>query len=131
MRIIQATAALLRTVLGGFMVFDGFRVLTVGDYIRPESGEFAGQLGSWAGVVEAIGIEPLSTGTKSAFVVIGLAWLLAVVRLVARDDRASWRLAAGVAVGSVWYLMIGTTISVVVLALTAVRIRQESHAATR
>jgi len=46
------------------MAFDGTRALIVGDYIRPQTGEYAGQLGPWAKLVRKIGIAPESTFMK-------------------------------------------------------------------
>jgi hypothetical protein len=63
----------------GWMVFDGTRALIVGDYVTPESGEYAGQLGTWSNVVKAIGIEPRSTLMKSIFVAYGLITLAIAV----------------------------------------------------
>lgn len=31
----------------GFMIYDGTRALVTGDYTRPKSGQYAGQLGTW------------------------------------------------------------------------------------
>jgi hypothetical protein len=41
--------------------YDGSRALIVGDYVTPKSGAYAGQLGPWAKLVAAVGIEPRST----------------------------------------------------------------------
>ena len=51
----------------------------VGDYVRPQSGEYAGQLGPWTKVVEAAGIEPESPVMKGIFVTQGVLGLLALV----------------------------------------------------
>jgi len=105
---------------GGYMVFDGSRALRTGSYLTPNSGDHAGRLGPWAGLVERVGIPPGSTGMKLAFVVLGVAWL-AVAGGVATG--AGWAFAAGVAVSvaSLWYLVPGTVLSVLVLVLLLVR----------
>ena len=71
---------LLAFVEGGWLAFDGSRALIVGDYITPNSGTFAGQLGPWAGLVSAVGIEPRSTLMMAIHVVIGGTWLVAMER---------------------------------------------------
>jgi hypothetical protein len=60
----------------GWMLFDGSRALIVGDYVTPKTGEYAGQLGAWSNLVQAIGIEPRSTLMKLTFVIYGLTALM-------------------------------------------------------
>lgn len=100
----------LALIEAGWMVFDGTRALTVGDYVTPSEGEHAGQLGPWASVVSAVGIEPRSTGMKIAFVAFGSLWLIATVLFVLRVPGAVWGMLAA-AVLSLWYLPVGTVLS--------------------
>jgi hypothetical protein len=100
----------------GYMVVDGTRALTRGDYITPGSGEHAGELGPWARVVESVGIDPRSTPMKAFFVVYGLVWL-GVAAAFATGSPWSWLAMVLLAVGSVWYAVPGTVISVLTLAL--------------
>ncbi len=104
---------------GGYLVFDGVRALTVGSYLTPARGEHAGQLGPWARLVRAVGIEPESTAMKTAFVVLGTAWLVAAAALAL---ELGWARPLGVvlAVGTLWYLVPGTALSVAVLILLLV-----------
>lgn len=107
----------------GYMVVDGFHALTRGDYITPRSGEHAGQLGPWARLVSAVGVEPRSTPMKVAFVVYGLAWL-AVTAAFALEQGWAWYAMLALAIGSLWYLVQGTLLSaamIVLLALPPVR----------
>jgi hypothetical protein len=97
----------LAALTGGWMVFDGTRALVAGDYVT-----VGGELGPWADLVEAVGIDPRSTGMKCFFVVYGGAWLVAAAR------RSRGALAA-FAAGSLWYLVAGTVSSVVQLVLLA------------
>jgi hypothetical protein len=106
-------------VQGGYMVFDGVRALTVGSYLTPGSGPHAGQLGPWARIVRTVGIEPESTAMKAAFVVLGLAWLVAAAGL-ALDLGWAEALCVVLAVGTLWYLVPGTALSVAVLILLLV-----------
>jgi len=103
-------------VLGGFMSLDGTRALVVGSYITPRSGEHTGQLGQWARLLSAVGIAPEATGTKAAFVVLGVLWLVVAAGVAA---GAGWAWTAGLVlpVGTLWYLVPGTVLSVVVLLL--------------
>jgi hypothetical protein len=108
------TAAALAAGAAGWMLFDGLRALTVGDYVT-----VGGDLGPWADVVEAVGIDPRATGTKLFFVLYGGAWLGVVVAYV-RDAPRSRAALAAFAAGSLWYLVLGTVSSVVQLVLLTV-----------
>lgn len=103
-------------ILGGWLAFDGGRALVVGDYVTPSSGEYAGRLGPWASVVSAVGIEPRSTLMKSIHVLLGGAWLVAMVGFAM---SASWARAGLLtcAVASLWYLPFGTLLSIIEIGL--------------
>jgi hypothetical protein len=106
----------LCVVQGGYMLLDGARALVVGSYITPGSGEHAGELGPWARLVSAVGIAPESLGMKVGFVVLGALWLVLGVGVLTGSPWAWW---AGLtlAVGTLWYLVPGTLISLAVLVL--------------
>ena len=107
----------------GYMVFDGTHALTRGDYVTPTAGDYAGQLGPWAIVVAAVGIEPRSTFMKWLFVVYGLAWFAVIIAFVLGLSWGWWAMVA-MAVGSLWYLVPGTVISaltLIMLMLPAIR----------
>jgi hypothetical protein len=103
----------------GWMLFDGTRALIVGDYVTPSTGEHAGRLGPWTGIVAAVGIEPRSTLMKLVFVVYGAAWLAAVA-CFALDHRWAREAMLVAAVGSLWYLWVGTVTSAIVIVLLLV-----------
>jgi len=44
----------LMVLSAGWMTFDGARAFIVGEYVTLSSGEYAGQLGPWAKLVEAV-----------------------------------------------------------------------------
>src|SRR4051812_44898883 len=69
----------LSLLQGCWMLFDGTRALTVGDYVTPRSGPSAGELGPWSKVVALFGLEPRSVAVKASHVVLGAAWILAVL----------------------------------------------------
>lgn len=95
----------------GWLAFDGSRALIVGDYVTPSSGAHAGELGPWAIVVSAVGIDPRSTVVKSAHVVMGLGGLVSAAAFV---SGVAWgRIAAVVSAGlCLCYLPFGTLLNV-------------------
>lgn len=114
MSVLRVIVVALALIVGSWMAFDGTRALTVGDYVTPRTGPYAGQLGPWHYVVEKVGIDPRSTAMKIIFVVFGVAWL---VTAVAFARRAAWARPAlmTIAVFSLWYLPVGTACSALVL----------------
>ena len=108
--------AILVLFTAGWMLFDGTRALLVGDYVTPTTGEYAGQLGPWANLVEAVGLEPRSALMKSIFVLYGA---LALTMLVCYLLGYPWAPGALIVVCflGLWYLPFGTITSLVVLFL--------------
>ncbi|HLF08680.1 MAG TPA: hypothetical protein VI789_04975 [Dehalococcoidia bacterium] len=74
----------------GWIAFDGMRALIAGDYVEPRSGPYAGQLGLWARLVSAVGVEPRSTLMKAVFAVYGLAWLVITAAFREPGPLCSW-----------------------------------------
>lgn len=109
--------AFLAAIEAGYMAFDGVRALRAGDYLTPRNGPYAGQLGPWAGLVRAVGIEPRSTGMKAFFAVYGLLWLLVIAAFLARPF-SRWRgVMLVAAAGTLWYAPVGTVLSLLQIAL--------------
>lgn len=107
----------------GYMVFDGLRALVKGDYLTPSSGAFAGQLGPWSRVAAAVGVDPRSTEMKMFFVIFGTLWLTSAVTFLMTDANAAyWAVFAG-AILSLWYLIPGTILSVLIIAALVVLAR--------
>jgi hypothetical protein len=100
----------------GWMLLDGTRALVVGDYVTPTTGDHAGQLGPWANLVEAVGIEPRSTLMKSIFVIYGLLTLVITVCFVLKLPWVRPALIVACIVG-LWYLPFGTITGLIVLFL--------------
>ena len=98
----------------GWMLFDGSRALIVGDYITPQSGEYAGQLGPWSNLVKAVGIEPRSTLMKSIFVIYGLTALIIMVCFILGVSWAPMALMI-VCILGLWYLPIGIITNIIAL----------------
>ena len=107
---------LLIASTAGWMVFDGTRALLLGDYVTPQSGEFAGQLGPWSNLVKAVGIEPRSLGMKLIFIAQGLATLIAVIYYILNKSWARSGLLTAMLLG-LWYLPIGTLLNLTALIL--------------
>ena len=114
---------ILGGILGLWLTFDGTRALVTGEYVTPKTGPYAGQLGHWAKVVRAVGIDPKSTGVNIAHVSIGLGWLVSLGGFAARADWARSALMA-CSVASLWYLPVGTLIGGVTLAILSTALRR-------
>lgn len=112
MKVLRWVVIVLAVLNFGYMTYDGSRALIVGDYFRPETGEYAGQLGPWAGVVSAIGIDPESTLMNSIFIAWGGLGLVLTVSFAMHVSRAGKALLF-FNVASFWYLAAGTLSSVV------------------
>lgn len=108
--------AILVAFTSGYMLFDGVHALMTGDYVTPSEGEYAGQLGPWAGLVETVGIDPHSTLMKTVFAAYGLSALVGVAGFVTNQPWGRSALLI-MAVLGLWYLPFGTTINIVVLML--------------
>jgi hypothetical protein len=104
----------LSVLEGLFMLFDGTLALVRGTYLAP-----GGQIGPWALVVSAVGIAPLSSGMKTAFVVLGATYIVSAAAYAFYRPRSTFYLGA-VAVLTLWYLPLGTILSLVVLVSIAV-----------
>src|SRR5262245_59743783 len=109
-------SVLLIASTAGWMVFDGTRALVLGDYVTPQSGDFAGQLGPWSNLVKAVGIEPRSLGMKLIFIAQGLATLIAVIYYLLNKSWARSGLLSAMLLG-LWYLPIGTLLNLTALIL--------------
>ncbi len=109
MSVKRAILLLLAVQLGGWLVFDGARAFIVGDYVTPDSGRYAGELGPWSVLLEAIGIAARGTFARALHVVSGLVWLAAVLlELLGRDRRKLFLVTLPF---GLWYLPFGTGIA--------------------
>lgn len=110
------TVVALVAVTGGWMLFDGLHALVTGDFVTPDGGTHAGQLGPWAHLVSGIGLDPRSLLVKWVF--IGYAAMyLASGAAFAAGWAGAWRAAAALAVLGLWYLPFGTVANLAVAAL--------------
>jgi hypothetical protein len=105
----------LATFNFGYMVIDGLRAIIKGDYFRPSSGTYAGQLGPWTKVVQGLGIEPEGALMKLIYAVIGVLGLVATgLYATGKIDELPMHI---VALLSIWNLYVGTLISVLMILL--------------
>ena len=116
MRSLGWVVLVLALIEGGWLAFDGGRAFFVGDYVTPKSGQNAGQLGPWAKVVSAVGIEPRSNLMKSIHLVLGLTWLGIMICFALRLSWA-WSGMVLCAVLGLWYLPFGTLLSLIQIVL--------------
>lgn len=106
----------LAVIEGGWFLFDGLHAFLTGDYVTPDSGEYAGQLGPWSKLWEAIDIDPRGTLVRCVHVALGTVWLATIGSALFRV-RNAWTAMLICAVLGIWYLPIGTFLSVVQIAL--------------
>src|SRR6476659_2230051 len=101
--IIKWIIVLLAFMNFGYMTFDGGKALITGDYIRPKSGKYAGQLGPWSKIVTRIGIDPESTTMKLIFVACVLTGLIITLCYLMKLSLAANGLLL-INIFSLWYL---------------------------
>lgn len=106
----------LAVIEAGWLAFDGMHALITGDYVTPQTGRFAGQLGPWAQVVEAIGIAPRSTPMYFIHFGLGVGWLGVAGAFALARPWARHGMLVG-AVAALWYLPFGTLLSAVQIIL--------------
>ncbi len=121
------TALILCVVVeAGWMAFDGGRALIVGDYVTPRTGQYAGQLGPWSRLVQAVGLQSRGTLMKSIFLVYGVGWLLVGAAYLAGLSWSWWGMLL-LAIGALWYLPFGTLLSVIQIILLLVLRSNGTH----
>lgn len=93
---------------GAFMLLDGIFVLLKGKYIGPE------KPGPWANLFYKLGVDVFKLGPL--FIVFGLLWLTWLYAFWTQQPWA-YRFGVLVSIFTLWYLPVGTFISIVVLVL--------------
>src|SRR5438552_3248675 len=101
MSVIKVAISLVALLVAGWLSFDGTRALVTGDFVTPRSGPRAGQLGLWAEVVSAIGIDPRSKMMKCTHVFLGLLWLIALLTFFIRPSLG-WYALVTCSILSLW-----------------------------
>jgi GNAT superfamily N-acetyltransferase len=118
----------LVVLTGGWMTFDGAYALITGDFVTPSSGEYAGQLGPWAAIPRAFGLQPRSLGVKTIIAVFGVAYLVAL-GLFLLHLRGAWLLLVCLTGVVLLYLPFGTLAGLAVLGIL-VTLRSHTRAQT-
>ena len=103
-------------LIGAWLTFDGTRALVTGNYTTAKSGPHAGQLGPWSRVVAALGIDPIGQPMKYLHVALGVAWLASMLAFVFNPPLGRGMIAIS-SLCSLWYLPLGTILSLVELCL--------------
>lgn len=105
---LQQAIFIIVLLQGCWLIFDGIHVMVKGQYFGPPSP------GPWSKLVQRVGIDPMTLGFP--FVLLGGLWLIGGGMTLVGQDWA-WNLALGVAVATLWYLPIGTVLSLTMIAL--------------
>jgi hypothetical protein len=94
---------------GGWMACDGIRRVVAGDYVRID-----GKLGPWQHLFTAIGVDPMGWPVAAFFIICGMARLGGVAAFAAGLSWG-WHAAFLTAILGIWYLPIGTAMSLVTI----------------
>lgn len=99
---------ILAIITGGFMLIDGIHVLLKGKYIGPP------EPGPWASLFYKMKVNVFKLGPL--FIAFGLVWLVFASGIWM---QRSWSFPLGIAISilTLWYLPVGTLISIAVLIL--------------
>src|SRR3712207_3202615 len=98
--------ALIGSLAGGWMMFDGVHVMLRGKYFGPD------KPGPWSILFSRMGVDPFSLGPM--FVLLGALWIVFLVSMLS-GQTWGWYGAAAVAVMSLWYLPLGTILALIYL----------------
>ena len=93
---------------GTWMVFDGAHVIFKGKYVGPP------EPGPWSKIVSKIGLDPFSLGPL--FIVLGFIWIVAAISIM-EGSSWGWLLALSVSVCTLWYISVGTVLSLLSIAV--------------
>ena len=114
--IIKWVIVFFALINAGYMTYDGARALITGDYLRPTTGEYAGQLGPWSKLVSFIGIDPESAFMKSVFLVLGIVSLFITVCFILDYPWAGNAMLI-INICTLWNLILGTASSIIQIIL--------------
>lgn len=104
----KVIVSIIALVTGGWMIFDGAHVLLTGKYFGPE------KPGPWSDLVSAVGLDPFRLGVP--FIALGVLWLLFLAAMLLHQSWA-WYGALLTAILTLWYLPVGTVLSVLYIVL--------------
>jgi hypothetical protein len=93
---------------GGWMIIDGIHVMLRGKYIGPE------KPGPWSALFVKLGVDPFRLGPM--FIALGVLWLVFLAATLADQTWGKYG-AAAIAIASLWYLPLGSVLSLAYLLL--------------
>ena len=99
---------LLAFLNGSYMFIDGLHVYLKGKYIGPD------KPGPWSELFYKLNIDVFKIGW--IFILYGILWLIWIYSYVTQKDW-SFNMGLGISILTLWYLPIGTIISLVILAI--------------
>ena len=99
---------LLSLLNGGYMLIDGMYVFVNGKYIGPQ------KPGPWANIFYKLNIDVYKLGPM--FILFGIAWFAFLFTLWTNNSKA-YAMGMAISVLTLWYLPVGTVISIIVMAL--------------
>lgn len=109
--IIKVIISLIALFVGGWMIFDGINVLSTGKYFGPQ------KPGLWSDVVSFAGLDPFKFGIP--FILLGILWILFPAAMLFHQTWA-WYGALLTAILTLWYLPMGTVVSLVYIVMLLV-----------
>ena len=97
---------ILSLIIGGFMLIDGIYVMIKGKYIGPP------KPGPWAELFYKFDVNVFKLGPL--FIIYGIVWIAFLIGVLTNQ---SWAFTLGiiVSIASLWYLPVGTLLSIAVL----------------
>lgn len=95
-------------IAGGFMLLDGIYVMLNGKYIGPD------KPGPWANLFYKLNVNVFKLGPL--FVTYGLVWLIFLYGVITSQAWA-YKLGLIISLLTLWYLPVGTLLSLIVLAV--------------
>jgi hypothetical protein len=106
--VVKIIITVLSLLNGGYMLADGIYVVLKGKYIGPP------KPGPWAMLFEKLHINVFKLGPL--FIAFGLIWLVFLFSFLTKQHWA-YSLAIIISLLTLWYLPVGTLISLIVLTL--------------
>ena len=106
--VVKLLISLAALLVGGWMIFDGIHVLSTGKYFGPE------KPGPPSDLVAAAGLDPFRLGVP--FIALGVLWLVFTTAMMLGQGWA-WSASLVTAVLTLWYLPVGTVLSVIYIVL--------------
>lgn len=102
----------IASITGGWMIIDGTYAMRYRKYFGPTSNSH------WVYIVKKVGIEPLAM--SKLFIFLGFLWIFTTFLLLISGFEELWLFLLVIAFSTLWYLPLGTILSVVEIILLVV-----------